>query len=334
MELSDDMRLAISRTIDRSLGLPYWHCMTTMYATGREGSRFLELPDEIHLEIARIIDPRLCSSPSSQHARDPEYSIRVYWQSRPDRTLARLARVCKRLQCIYAPYSTWRSVYIEATNRQLARKLGESYHASPSLTRVLKYPETGVYARELLIQYKSSKLEEEGLPDVNEGFTMARGNLANLDRFLAKTPQLETVRCISSDDDADHGVRLPIEFFVSLSKLASLRYLYLGEFDMKFKVSPSFPHLPQVRILRYSPSDGEIVLGDLFRFSMPNIHTLYVTAHRLDYTSFEDVDSIVDAIQVRCASTSPLLGTFLRLPFISLTSFFDGFFTGSQTRAH
>jgi hypothetical protein len=88
-----------------------------MMADG-EGSTtsFVDLPDDIHLEIAQIIDPRICSLPSSVHADDPVYTDYAYAShspSRPNQTLTRLTRVCKRLQRIYAPLSTWRNLFIQ-----------------------------------------------------------------------------------------------------------------------------------------------------------------------------------------------------------------------------
>jgi hypothetical protein len=284
----------------------------------------VELPDDIHFEIAKIFDPRLCSSPSSQHADDPDITPLACRQCRPNRTLINLTLVCKRLCRIYAPYSTWRSVYIEANSPKLAQRLGEKYEPSPSITRVLNYPETGVYARELLIQYNGFKMWRFNMNNFDKnGFTMARGNLANLDRFLANTPQLETVRCISSDEeelnhtyyeDERIDVRLPVEFFVSLSKVASLRYLYLGEFNMDscaYYPSSLPALLPQVRILRYSPSTGRTVLANLLYFLMPNIHTLYITGSR--YLRDKEIDCILCDLEVRCHFPSVFLSPFLTI---------------------
>jgi hypothetical protein len=282
--------------------------------SGKGGSTlsFVYLPEDIHFEIAKAIDPMLCSDPSSFHALDSEHIDlpELYRNNvRPNRTLATLTRVCKQLRLIYAPFSTWRSLYIEAKDLP---KLSPS----PSLTRVLKYPDTGIYVKQLFIHYRG--LSKEGLFDA-----LTRGSLVDLTRFLANTPRLDTVRCMC---DYDTDVRLPIDFFASLSPLASLRYIFLGIFDMDSEISPSFPSLHQVRILRCSRPSGPFVFGDLLRFSMPNIHTLYAAASRVarrGYYVNYDGDSatipkvIVDGIQVR-----PL---FPRT-FLSLTSLFFGVF--------
>jgi hypothetical protein len=164
---------------------------------------------------------------------------------------------------------------------------------------VLKYPETGIHARELLVRYRS--LSREGFIDA---FEAASGKLANdFNRFLANTPCLEAVRCIGNQESGKLKKRiitwLPIQFFASLSSLASLRYLYLGDFEMNFKESTtSLPPLHQVRILRYSQSTGPMILGDLLRYCMPNIHTLYVTFSVGKYQ--KDLDRFLDGIKVRC----------------------------------
>jgi hypothetical protein len=191
---------------------------------------------------------------------------------------------------------------------------------SPSFTLVLKYPDIGIYVKELFIHYRG--VSKEGFVDA-----LTRGSLVDLTRFLANTPQLDTVRCIC---DYDEDVRLPIDFFASLSPLASLRYIFLGTFDMDSEISPSFPSLHQVRILRCSRPSGPFVFGDLLRFSMPNIHTLYAAGIRIVkgyYVNYNDGSDttpkvIVDGIQARslfsCTSLSP--------SFLSLTSLFFGVF--------
>jgi hypothetical protein len=265
----------------------------------RSTPSFVNLPDDIHFEIAKIIDPRICSDPSSYHAKDPDIIVRGSESCLPDRrTLTRLTLVCKRLHLVYAPCSTWRTLCIKVDSPHSAR-----YEPSPSLTRVLKYPKTGIYARELLIRYSGFW---------NEGFidAFARGSLVHFDRFLANTPRLETVRCFS---DIYQDARLPRQFFASLSSLASLRYLYLGQLVMDFNIYASLPCLHQVRILRYSssPLSRPDILRDLLRFFMPNIDTLYVTGRRVSQvggfgkctlvTQITDVELeyIFDAIRVR-----------------------------------
>jgi hypothetical protein len=214
--------------------------------------------------------------------------------------LARLSLVCKQLYRIYAPLSTWRHLFIEAKCPRSARH--QKLELSPSLARVLKHPETGFYAKELVIQYKGFW---------KNGFVGAfeNGTMVDFDRFLANTPRLETVRCINNHTLGAHGLRnnctddarFPIQLLASLSSLASLRYLFLGEFDMDFEISPSLPPLHQVRILRYSPAYGPNIVGDLLRFSMPNIHSLYVTANRLKGFDDEEDDAlnVITAIEVR-----------------------------------
>jgi hypothetical protein len=122
---------------------------------------FVDLPEDIHLAIAKIIDPRLCSSPSSQHASDPDFTSEVYSHCQPDLALARLTLVYKRLHRIHAPFSTWRSLYIEVLTPLSAKLLGKEYEPSPSLTRVLKHLETVIYARELLI-WRCVTLDSKG----------------------------------------------------------------------------------------------------------------------------------------------------------------------------
>jgi hypothetical protein len=236
---------------------------------------FVDLPVEIHLEIAKAIDPRLCSSPSSQHALDDDYASQVFKDRRLNVTLARLTLVCKRLRHLYTPFSTYRTLFIEA-NVDHWSGLGPR-EPSPSLTRVLEYPETGVYAKELLISYQSRSWY------ISSFDTFTRDNF---DRFLANTPRLETVRCFHNAGHVAGNpgvVDFPIQLLESLSSLASLRFLYLDEFymnsDFELSPSPSLPPLQQVRILRYSPPRGLCMLGYLL-LSMPNIHTLYITGNQ------------------------------------------------------
>jgi hypothetical protein len=259
---------------------------------------FVDLPYDIHCEIARIVDPRIGSDPSSFHADDPVLTPMAYSHCQPSQTLARLTLVCKRLYHIYAPFSTWRSLYIEDDNT--ARLCGRKLGPSPSLTRVLKYPDTGYYARELLIRFTKHSCSE---PFVD---AFEHGNMVDINLFLAKTPRLETVRCIGGRFDHDGDIEelvdrphLPTRFFASLSPLASLRYLYLGNLDMTFQVSPP-PPLHQVRILRYTPTPGPCILGDLLRFSTPSVHTLYVTDDiRAEY-QFDEIECVLVDIEVRC----------------------------------
>jgi hypothetical protein len=158
---------------------------------------------------------------------------------------------------------------------------------------VLQYPETGIYARELFFLYKGSLAT--GFMDA-----LKRGNLVDFNLFLANTPRLETIRFQSTFRGDRSDVLLPIEFFKSLSSLASLRYLHLGEFDMHFDpdVPHSFPRLHQVRILRYtsSSSGATYILGDYLLPSMPNIHALHIT----NSYSTNAVDEVLDGIEVRC----------------------------------
>jgi hypothetical protein len=267
---------------------------------------FVDLPEDIHFAIAKIIDPRLCSSPSSQHASDPDFTSEVYSHCQPDLALARLTLVCKRLQRIYAPFSTRRSLYIEVKTLRSAQRLGRKYVPSPSLTRVLKYPETGIYARELLIRCVTLKKGSRCHDDNGFGDELTYGNLVGFDQFLANTPQLDTVRCIDTRHDG-YCVRLPYQFFASLSSLASLRYLYLGGQFCYFE-SLKVPPLHQVRILRYYPGPYcAAFFKDILRFSMPNIHTLYVNPFRDDppyswnsCTSTRATCHILVAIEVRC----------------------------------
>jgi hypothetical protein len=298
---------------------------TSMIAgEGFSTSRFVDLPAEIHKEIAKTIDPRLGSDPSSQHNSDPIAPSQAYYHSGPDRTLARLTRVCKRLQRVYGPFSTWRTLYIEA-NDHLSSK--PNFKLPPSVTRVLDYPETGIHARQLLIRYKG--YDKKGL---DEAFGLDSWN--NFNKFLAKTPRLDTVRCIGTSANEDGSVRLPYEFFKSLSSLASLRYIYLGEFDIRKKDFPAFPPLDQVRILRYSPTQMRLsILGQLLRSSMPNIHTLYITGGLSGPDPEGDALIVVDvlnAILVRLP-LSPLafqhslrvlsvLHLFFSAPFFSQTT--------------
>jgi hypothetical protein len=223
-------------------------------------SRFLNLPDDIHFEIAQIIasDPSFFSNPSRHFKLPPKLFTDCL--SRPNQTLITLTLVCKRLQCIYAPFSTWRNLYIEVRTPRSAGFLGKEYELSPSLIRMLKYPETGKYARELLIRYESLRLNSHSdlsnLADWKFGFVneFTRGNLVGFDRFLANTPRLESVCCITNDVytwSAARGIirpAVPVQFVTSLSSLASLRHLYLGCFDL-----PLFPPLHQVRIRYRDP---------------------------------------------------------------------------------
>jgi hypothetical protein len=225
-------------------------------------SRFLNLPDDIHFEIAQIIasDPSFFSNPSRHFKLPPKLFTDCL--SRPNQTLITLTLVCKLLQCIYAPFSTWRNLYIEVRTPRSAGFLGEEYELSPSLIRVLKYPETGKYAKELLIRYESLTLNSHSdlsdLADWKFGFVneFTRGNLVGFNRFLANTPRLETVCCIPNDvctwSEATGEIlpAVPIQFFASLSSLASLQYLYLGPFHLPSK--SLLPPLHQVRI-RYPP---------------------------------------------------------------------------------
>jgi hypothetical protein len=289
---------------------------STMAGEGFSTSRFLDLPDEILLEIARIVDPTICFDPSRFHALDSEFTFELFPAIRPDQTLARLTLVCKRFHRIYAPVSTWSSLYIRANDPRSAKSLGEKLETSPSVTRVLDYPETGIYARELLIDYEG--YYKDGFEDA-----LTCGTLVDFDRFLANTPRLETVRCIGRlPIDADRAC-LPIKFFASLSSLASLRYLSLAKFDMHFEVPPSFPCLHQVRILRFSPSRQTTIYGDLLRFAMPNIHTLHVI-NPCHVDGISGVDQLITDIQVRCPlSSRECLFRLLRLsPYLSLTRFF------------
>jgi hypothetical protein len=250
---------------------------------------FLDLPEEILLELAKIIDPRICSNPSSRHVREPDYPDEAYYHCQPDLTLSRLTLVCKRLHRIYAPFSTWRSLYIGAMDLRSAQIVGQQLEPSPSLKRVLKYSETGIYAREVVIEYKGF---------YTEGFVeaFARGNLVDFDRFLANTPRLDTVRCINGHVTHKYFVRLPIQFFTSLSSLASLRYLQLGEFDMGSL--SSIPPLHQVRIFRYTSGLKPAIFRNLLRFSVPNIDTLYIDDNGL--LEGRAIPYALDAISVRC----------------------------------
>jgi hypothetical protein len=278
----------------------------TRKARKGRGSRlsFVDLPDDIHVEIARIIDPTICSDPSSHHGCDSDLTNQAYWNSQPNQTLTRLTLVCKRLRQLYGPFSSWRSLHIEAKSPRSAELIDEKFELSPSLERVLKYPETGVYARQLFIQFRGSW--KEGFADA-----FGHGNLVDFDRFLANTPRLDTVRCLAFGVNRRDNVHFPIPLLTSLSRLASLRYLFLGEFDMDYQVPPSLPLLPQVRILRYSPSYGPTILKDLLCSSMPNIETLYITTSRL-YELWGELEYIVADIQVRCDSTpSSFLGECL-----------------------
>jgi hypothetical protein len=294
---------------------------------GKGGSpfRFLDLPDEIHVEIARIIDPRICSDPSSQHASDPISTSYVYWTRKPSQTLTRLTLVCKRLHHLYAPFSTWRTLYIEVDTPRWAQLRGEQYGPSPSVARVLDYPETGMYARELLIRYKG--YDKKGLDDA-----FAFGNLYDFDEFLAKTPRLDTVRCVGTSKNSNGLLRLPSKVFTSLSSLASLRYIYLGEFDIRKKDFPTFPPMHQVRILRYSPTPIRAsILGDLLRFSMPNIHTIYVTVCQFYPEEYEFIaGDILNGILVRCHFLHFAFST-LRECSLSYSYFFRRFFSSQTT---
>jgi hypothetical protein len=279
---------------------------------GLATSSFVNLPDDIYLEIAKIIDLRLCSNPSSRHARDPEITDYTYRHSRPSRTLARLTLVCKQLHRIYAPFSTWRSLHIEAKSHR-----SERLEPSTSLARLLKYPEIGFHARELVIRYRGSHMK---------GFihAFARGNLVDFDRFLVNTPRLETVRLIDEPgmpDETKGFVHFPIQFFTLLSSLASLRYLHLSRFIMGSEVSlSSIPPLHQVRIFRYSLGSEPATFGDLLRFSMPSIQALYIN----DYADDEEIDYALDGIQV-CRH-------FPRLPFMkSLTRLLSGILQSNAT---
>jgi hypothetical protein len=206
---------------------------------------------------------------------------------------------------MYAPFSTWRSLFIEAMSPRSAQLLCEEYEPSPSLTRVLKYPETGFYARELLIPYG-----DFWKADSVDDCAFVQGTLAGFDRFLANTPRLETIRCIGPGNEVDFiydskcrvkRFKLPVAFFASISSLASLRYLYLGGIDDLDVISREFPSLNQIRILRYSPTAGCTMLGELLSFSgMWDIHTLYVTGdglHRLDV--LDAADMAVGDMEVR-----------------------------------
>jgi hypothetical protein len=100
---------------------------------------FLDLPVDVHAEIAQTIDPRIGSNPSIYHVSDPDNPSSAYRTSQPDLTLSRLT-VCRRLYRIYAPFSTWRNLCIESKS---------SREASPtrSLSRYLDCPEKGIHAR-------------------------------------------------------------------------------------------------------------------------------------------------------------------------------------------
>jgi hypothetical protein len=233
---------------------------------------FVDLPLDIHVEIARILDPRLCSNRHSFHSRDEDtFCLYVNGSLQPNRTLARLTLVCKRLLRIYAPFSTWRYLTIKA--KSPAQLRGENLDSSaPSLARVLKDRQTGVHARELFIGYHGQ---------MNMGFINAfeHGNLVDLDRFLANTPRLDTIRFMGTTSMSMHEevIRLPVEFFKSLSSLKSLRYLNMGEFVMPHGVSlSSVTPLPQVQVFRYSPSLQPATFGDILRFAVPNTRILYV----------------------------------------------------------
>jgi hypothetical protein len=187
---------------------------------------FVDLPDDIHVEIARIIDPKLCMNYSSFPRADPILSDEVYKDIQPSETLARLTLVCKRLRHIYAPLSTWRNLFIEADSPHSSQLLGDQSEPSPSLTRVLKHPETGSHARELLIRFGEYQGWSEGFYDA-------------LDRFLSNTPRLETVRFIGPSSG---GAGFPIQFLPLLSSLASLRYGIRGS---SFISAPApSPHSP------------------------------------------------------------------------------------------
>jgi hypothetical protein len=213
----------------------------------------VELCDDIHIEIAQIIAPEILLSPSSFHDHDPDFTPDAFTHRycRPNETLTTLTRLCKRLYYIYAPYSTWRSLYIEVKTPRSAQLLGKEYEPSPSLTRVLKCPETGIYARELLIRYVSSSWDAGMTRDFVHEFT--DGNMLDFNRFLANTPRLETVRCINS---ASNRPPLPITFVRLLSSLASLRYLFWNNFTVDHMDSPWSLLLPQVRILKYHLLQG------------------------------------------------------------------------------
>jgi hypothetical protein len=310
--------------------------------------RFLDLPDDIHIEIARIIDPRICSDPSRFHADDLEDTptsnhIANHWQ--PNQTLARLTLVCKRLHRLYAPFSTWRILYIESTSPLSAPHFHEKLEPSPSLTRVLDYPQTGIYARALLIRFRGFKTRY--FVDTAK-YAFTQGIMADFDRFLANTPRLETVRCIGC-----HGGRkkveisgvpriligyyygdisLPYQFFASLSSLASLRYLYLDGFIIELADSPSFltsfPPLHQIRILLYTVSERPAIFRDFLR-SMPNIHTLHINTNYV--FEIRNLYNIVDGIEVCChfPPTFSLGERLLRLDLdLSLTRCVFGLLSG------
>jgi hypothetical protein len=269
-----------------------------MAGKGGPTSSFVDLPEDIHFEIAKIIDPRLCSSPSSQHASDPDFIDKIYSHCKPDLALARLTLVCKRLHHIYAPLSTWRSLCIKVMPFGVA-KLGKMYEPSPSLTRVLEHPETGIHARELLIGYTCTPSDWDGF--------MHCGNLVGLGQLLANTPLLDTVRCIYWGGNTGRSrycnVCLPYEFFESLSSLTYLRYLSLDQFYLEFFTGMFAFKFPSLRILRFSPaSSSTSFFKDILRFSIPNIHTLYVydgcgpVWRSTNYSA----KNTLDAIEVRC----------------------------------
>jgi hypothetical protein len=188
-----------------------------------------------------------------------------------------------------APFSTWRTLHIRATSPRTAELLGEKFEPSPSLTRVLKYPETGFYAKELLLEFRGSESSLDGFADAFE-----HGNLVQFRQFLTHTPQLETIRCCGRTTDWNKIARFPMQLLASLSSLASLRSLLLGRrFDMDFGVSPSFPPLHQVRNLQYYHPSGPTYGKPLF-LSMPNLHTLYLEG--------EDnrLEQIISDIEVGC----------------------------------
>jgi hypothetical protein len=210
---------------------------------------FVGLPSVIHYSIAQVLDPTIVTGKVSRTGR-------------PDRTLLRLSRVCRRLYHEYSPFSTWKYIFLEARSIRSTRHLGQpaaTTSLSPVLKRILDNPDLGNYARELWVQYDG--FWKNGFVDA---FFESFNFKTEFDRFLACTPRLRSVYCVA---ESSVDVEIPLQLLRSLSSLSELDSLYFRGLDISGLRTAMVPVPPfhQVRSLRLVKCTGFEGLTPLLR---------------------------------------------------------------------
>jgi hypothetical protein len=260
---------------------------------------FVNLPTEIHYLIAQVFDPTILTGNVSSTGR-------------PDQTLARLSLVCRRLYREYAPFSTWKYVYLNGkSDYWRARVEGvaaamSTLSLSPALERILDNPSHGIHARELFIEYAGQWNRTESFSDdpLHESSYELKTQFTSL---VALTPHVRAVRCAKL---TCWDVAISDTLIASLTRLPELHTVSLRCFDLQIPSPMPLPPLHQVRSLKLATC-AELWGLSKYLTSMSRLQEL-VIADRLPHWHYE-IDSMRRVITTN-AKTLRLDKLVIKLP--------------------